>query len=58
MVQGALSPGVEREGREADHSPQSSADVKNEWNYASTSPLRLHGVVHKLAINTSSRRGT
>jgi hypothetical protein len=29
MGTGALSPGVKRPGREADHSPPSSADVKN-----------------------------
>jgi hypothetical protein len=28
-VPGALSPGVKREGREADHSAPSSAEVKN-----------------------------
>jgi hypothetical protein len=28
-VDGVLSPGVKRPGREADHSPQSSAKVKN-----------------------------
>jgi hypothetical protein len=28
-VRGALSPGVKRPGREADHSPPSSAEVKN-----------------------------
>jgi hypothetical protein len=28
LVPGALSPGVKRQGREADHSPPSSADVK------------------------------
>jgi hypothetical protein len=42
---GALSPGVERPGREADHSPPSSADVKNSWSCTSTPPIRLHGVV-------------
>jgi hypothetical protein len=38
-VPGALSlgGGVKRLGREADHSPPSSAEVKNEWNYTSTS---------------------
>jgi len=36
--------GVKRLGREADHSPQSSADVKNSWSYTSTPPTRLHGV--------------
>jgi hypothetical protein len=37
--------GVKRPGREADHSPPSSAEVKNEWSYTSTPPVRLHGVV-------------
>jgi hypothetical protein len=42
----ALSLGVKRQGREADHSPPFSAEVKNEWRYTST-PLYqcLHGVV-------------
>jgi len=33
------SPGIKLQGREADHSPASSARVKNEWNY-----LCLHEV--------------
>jgi hypothetical protein len=37
----ALSPGVKRSGREADHSPPSSAEVKNVWSYTSTPPKRL-----------------
>jgi hypothetical protein len=42
-VSGALSLGVKRPGREADHSlvPRS----KNAWSYTSTPPLRLHGMV-------------
>jgi hypothetical protein len=28
-------------GREADHSPSSSAEVKNEWNYTSTPNMPL-----------------
>jgi hypothetical protein len=44
-VPGALSLGVKRPGREADHSPPSSAEVKNAWSYTSTLPIRLHGVV-------------
>jgi hypothetical protein len=32
-------------GGEADHSPPSGAEVKNEWSYTSTHPIRLHGVV-------------
>jgi hypothetical protein len=34
----ALSPGVKRPRREADHSPPSSAEVKNAWSYTSTPP--------------------
>jgi hypothetical protein len=44
-VPGTLYLGVKRPGREADHSSQFSAEVKNAWNYTSTSPIRLHGVV-------------
>jgi hypothetical protein len=44
-VPGALSLGVKWPGREADHSPPSSAEVKNAWSYTSTLPIRLHGVV-------------
>jgi hypothetical protein len=39
-VPGALSLEVKRQGREADHSPPSSAEV-NEWSYTSTPPIRL-----------------
>jgi hypothetical protein len=35
-VPGALSLGVKRPGREADHSRPSSAEVKNTWSYTST----------------------
>jgi hypothetical protein len=34
-----------RPGREANHSPLSSAEVKNAWSYTCTPPIRLHGVV-------------
>jgi hypothetical protein len=43
-VPGALSLGVKRPGREADHSPPSSAEVKKVWSYTSTAQIRLHGV--------------
>jgi len=39
-----LSLGVNRTRREPDHSPQSSAEVKNTWRYTSIPPIRLHGV--------------
>jgi hypothetical protein len=37
-IPGALSPGVKRPGREADHSPPNSAEIKKTWVYTSTSP--------------------
>jgi hypothetical protein len=36
MVTRGSFPGVKRPGREADHSPPSSAEVKNAWSYTST----------------------
>jgi hypothetical protein len=38
MSTGALSPGVMRPGRDADHLLPSSADAKKERNYTSTAP--------------------
>jgi hypothetical protein len=35
-VVGAVSPGVQKLWREADHSRPSSAEVKNAWSYTST----------------------
>jgi hypothetical protein len=43
MGTGALSPGVKQQGREADHSPPTSVEVKQTWIYTSTPPIRLHG---------------
>jgi hypothetical protein len=42
---GALSLGIKWPEREADHSPPSRAQVKNEWSYNSAPPIRLHGAV-------------
>jgi hypothetical protein len=36
MGKGALSLGIKRQGREADHSPPASAEVKKMWIYTST----------------------
>jgi len=44
-IPGALSLGLKRPRREADHSPPSSAEVKNVWSYTVNSPIRLHVVV-------------
>jgi hypothetical protein len=41
----AISLGIKRSGGEIDHSPPSSAEVKNAWSYTSTPSFRLHGVV-------------
>jgi len=37
-------PGVKRRARDVNNSHPSSTEVKNEWSYASTSVIRLHGV--------------
>jgi hypothetical protein len=39
-----ISSGKNRPGREADHSPPSTANVKNAWSYTSIS-IRLHDVM-------------
>ena len=36
-----------RPERDADHSPQSSARIKNMWSYTSTPPICLYGVDRK-----------
>jgi hypothetical protein len=36
MGTGTLSPGVKRQGSEADHSPPTSVEVKRTWVYTST----------------------
>lgn len=40
-----FSPEVRRSGREAGHSPLSSAEVKNEWGCTFAPPLCLRGVL-------------
>jgi hypothetical protein len=42
-------PGLKRPGSEADHSPSSSAEVKNASSYTPTSPIRLYDVVLSLS---------
>jgi hypothetical protein len=44
-VQGALSLGIKRPEREADHSPPSSAEVKECVELYLHSPIRLHDVI-------------
>jgi hypothetical protein len=45
--------GVTRPGREANHSPPASAEVKEMWIYTSTPPIRLYGVVLN-SLNTGT----
>jgi hypothetical protein len=45
MATGGFFPWVRRPGHEADNSSPSSAGIKNAWNYTSTPPIRLHGMV-------------
>jgi len=40
-VLGSLSLRVKQLGREADHAPLSSAEVRNEWSHIFTSPICL-----------------
>jgi hypothetical protein len=47
-VPGALSPGVKRPGREADHSPSACAEVNKMWIYTSTPPYAFMGQLHLL----------
>jgi hypothetical protein len=44
-VPGAISPAEKQPGREADHSPPSSAEDKNTWSYTSPPIIFLLGVV-------------
>jgi hypothetical protein len=41
----SLSLGVKQVGYETDHSPPSSAEVKNAWSYTPTPLICLHGVL-------------
>jgi hypothetical protein len=63
MGTGALSLGVKKSGREADHSPQTSVEVKKTWVYTSTSPyafrdnvIFLHEV--RVELHFSSKIGS
>jgi hypothetical protein len=51
-VPGAPSPGVKRPRCEADHSPATSAEVKNTWVYTSTLPYAFLAF-HWLSTGTS-----
>jgi len=42
---GALSLGIKRPGRKADHPSVTITEVKNAWSCTSIPPIHLHGVV-------------
>jgi hypothetical protein len=42
---GALSTGIKRPGREADHSPPATTEVKKNVDINIHSPIRLHGIM-------------
>lgn len=43
-VPGTQLLGINHSGRDADHSPPSRAEVKNEWRSTSALPIRLYSV--------------
>ena len=45
LVPGALSPLLKRSGRENDHIPPFSAEIQNDWSFATTSPYMHSGIV-------------
>jgi hypothetical protein len=51
---GALSPGIKRQGREADQSLPSSTEVTKVWSYTSTPPIRLHGQLFPLPLSQAA----
>jgi hypothetical protein len=46
--------GVKQLGRELDHSPLPSTEIKNAWSYTSTPTIRLHGMVPDYAEGLTS----
>jgi len=44
LVTGTRSAGIKQAELEADHSPQSSVEVRNEWSCTSAPPVCLYGV--------------
>jgi hypothetical protein len=49
-IPAALSPEIEWRGHEADQPLPPTTKVKNEWRYASTTPVYLHGMVLTFAF--------
>ena len=55
MCNGGVFSGTMRLERQADNSPTSSAEVKNEWSFASTPPRRLRCVCREGQLYLSYR---
>jgi hypothetical protein len=53
-ILGVLFPELKQLGHKTDHSPPSTAKVKNAWSYISTHPICLHGMVLNQAMDSSS----
>jgi hypothetical protein len=54
LLAGTLSLKVKRPGREADHSPPSSAEVNNAWTYTFPAPAYFHCVMRSLKKSTGT----
>jgi hypothetical protein len=52
---GDLSMAVRRSGREADHSPPSSAEIKHKWDYTSIPPVCVYGVYRETSRDVHFR---
>jgi hypothetical protein len=48
---GTVSSGITRPGREADHSPASTAEVQNKWRYNSTPPHIFMSCAVKISVH-------
>jgi hypothetical protein len=46
----APSLGVKRPGREAEHSPPTTAEANHAWSYTSTLPIRFHIFIFILSV--------
>jgi hypothetical protein len=56
VIGGLFSPGLERPEREADHSPPSSAEVKDEWSCISLPWCAQHVCLGRAMAQAVSRR--
>jgi hypothetical protein len=58
-VPGAVYARIKRQWHEANRSPPTSAEVKNEWNYTSTPPyVRVRQCTETLPLNMSTIANT